>query len=283
MPLWTLYKEDSHTDVTPPLQLPSIIIVFFRAGVVVVHPPCSADPRRAVLHHLVPILLLRPIRLPLSFEIIEENPGLPLQFLHDAGPTPMLVLMLVSVPPTHGIIVGRLRVGLAVLSTHRFLVPGGRHTRSSSSSFHLSPCAPADLLALQMHAGRSLVATSDQQPLLHQPLDLHPVRDEQQLREGRALPGLQHPREAFRGRVGQDVVKITELALRPNGHGAAELLQPDLRPVLAQRPWQQLEVAQDFQPFVEIEFEVLLGRGTEEAASPATAFPMGDGTAHGAP
>lgn len=39
----------------------------------------------------------------------------------------------------------------------------------------------------------------------------------------------------------------------------------------------------DLEPFVQIELEVLLGGGTEEAAAPAATATVGDGLADGAP
>lgn len=76
------------------------------------------------------------------------------------------------------------------------------------------------------------------------------VFDEEEFWERALLPEVQHAGESGRGRVGEDVEEVGRDAFRPDGHGAAELLQPDLAPVLAHWPREEFEVAQNAEPFV---------------------------------
>ena len=127
-----------------------------------------------------------------------------------------------------------------------------------------------------------MMMTAEQQTFLDQALDLHPVLDEEQLRERALHAGADHARQPRRGGVGQDVPEIAEPALGPDGDRAGELLQPDGAPVLAQGPRQEFEVLEHLQPFVEVELEIRFRRGPEVSASPASAFAVRDGAADGA-
>lgn len=72
------------------------------------------------------------------------------------------------------------------------------------------------------------------------------------------------------------MVKVGGDALGPDRNGAAEFLQPDLTPVLAQRSGQELEMAEDSKPLIHIEFDILLDRGPQKPSAPPAAFTMGD-------
>ena len=115
-------------------------------------------------------------------------------------------------------------------------------------------------------------------------LHLNPVAipDELDLSKRTPLTLVQHPRQPIRTRVGKDVVKIRGDGFWPDGHGAAKFLQPDLAPVLAHGSREEFEVAQDFEPFVQVEFDVLLDRTAQEASTPASSPSMGYWTAYGA-
>lgn len=78
------------------------------------------------------------------------------------------------------------------------------------------------------------------------------------------------------------MIKIRGSGTRPDGYRAAETLEPDFGPVLAQGAGEEFEVAEDFEPFVEVEFYVLFRGGAEEAASPAAAFAVGYRSSDGA-
>lgn len=113
--------------------------------------------------------------------------------------------------------------------------------------------------------------------------DLESIFDEEEFWECRVLAEMEHARETGRGWVGKNVEEVGWDAFRPDGYGAAELLEPDLAPVLAHWAGQELELSQDSEPFVEVEFDVLFDGGAEEAAAPASAFAVGDWAADRAP
>lgn len=77
------------------------------------------------------------------------------------------------------------------------------------------------------------------------------------------------------------MVKVGRNALGPDCNGAAEFLQPDLTPVLAQRSRQELEMAEDSKPFIHIQFDILFDRGPQKPSAPPTAFTMGNRPADG--
>lgn len=77
------------------------------------------------------------------------------------------------------------------------------------------------------------------------------------------------------------MVKVGGDALGPDRNCAAEFLQPDLTPVLAQRSGQELEMAEDSKPLIHIEFDILLDRGPQKPSAPPAAFTMGDRPADG--
>ena len=56
-------------------------------------------------------------------------------------------------------------------------------------------------------------------------------------------------------------------------------MQPDFRPILSQGSRKKFEVPQYFEPFVEIEFEVLFCCAAEESTAPATTAAVGYGLA----
>ena len=72
------------------------------------------------------------------------------------------------------------------------------------------------------------------------------------------------------------MVKVRGYALRPDSDGAVEFLEPDLAPVLAQGPREKFQMAEDAEPFVQVEFDVLLDCGPEETAAPTPTFAVGD-------
>lgn len=48
------------------------------------------------------------------------------------------------------------------------------------------------------------------------------------------------------------MVKVRGYALRPDSDGAVEFLEPDLAPVLAQGPWEEFQMPEDAEPFVQV-------------------------------
>lgn len=86
---------------------------------------------------------------------------------------------------------------------------------------------------------------------------------------------MQHARQSLRSRIGEDSPEVGDDGARPDGDGAAELLEPDFGPVLAEGSRKKFEVAEDFEPFVKVEFEVLLGGTAEKTAAPAAAAAVG--------
>ena len=125
---------------------------------------------------------------------------------------------------------------------------------------------------MKMHAVPAM--SPKEQAVLDQSLDLHAVGNEQELGEGAGLSDLDHPREARRCGVGEDVEKVRNFAAGPDGDGPAEVLKPDLRPVLPERPREQFQMPEHFQPLAEIQLQVLLYCRAQKASSPASAAAM---------
>lgn len=71
-------------------------------------------------------------------------------------------------------------------------------------------------------------------------LDLKPVLDKFNLGESALLADMYHAGKSFGTRIGKNVYEIGGDGFWPNGHGATELLQPDLAPILAHRSWEEL-------------------------------------------
>lgn len=61
---------------------------------------------------------------------------------------------------------------------------------------------------------------------------------------------------------------------------AVKLLQPDPGPVLVHKLGQEFQVAQDFEPFGEIQLQKLFNRGRQESSTPAFAVQMAHRTTH---
>lgn len=93
--------------------------------------------------------------------------------------------------------------------------------------------------------------------LLNRAFQLGPVCDKLQLRESRLLAHVDHASQSLWRGVRQDVNEVRGDGLGPNGNRSAKTLQPQLAPVLTQGSWQKFEVAENLEPFVEIEFEIL--------------------------
>jgi hypothetical protein len=77
------------------------------------------------------------------------------------------------------------------------------------------------------------------------------------------------------------MVEVGGDALGPDRDGAAEFLQPDLTPVLAQWSRQELEMAEDSKPFIHVEFDILFNCGPQKPSAPPAAFTMRDRSADG--
>lgn len=273
-------------------------------------PPTPPLPqqRRAIIHHdriqypfplSLAFSLSLSLLLPLTLTILliePKNATLPLQLLHN--PTRPLR----RPPHTHAHPPSPQPKPLIILSLRLFLLsfpprpptphPLPLHMQTPLIAITLPPAArvrltipiplPNPIRILTHVPDRGTIALPHHNPLLDQPLDLHPISDKQQLRKRALLPGLQHPRQALRRRIAQNIPKIPHLTLGPNRHRPTKPLQPNLRPILAQRSWQQLQMPQHLEPLVEVELEVLLSGGAEEAAAPAAPAAVRDGAADGA-
>lgn len=90
---------------------------------------------------------------------------------------------------------------------------------------------------------------------------------------------MQHPTQLFRIRITQNAPKIRDNGSWPYRNRAGKLLKPDFGPVLTQGARKEFEVSDDFEPFVEIEFEILFCCATEETTSPAASATVGYGLA----
>lgn len=110
--------------------------------------------------------------------------------------------------------------------------------------------------------------------------DLESIFDEEEFGECGVLAEMEHAGEPAWGWVGEDVEEVGWDAFRPDRYGAAEFLEPDLAPVLAHWAGEEFELAQDPEPFVEVEFDVLFDGGTEEPSAPASAFAVCDWAAY---
>ena len=84
-------------------------------------------------------------------------------------------------------------------------------------------------------------------------------------------------------RITEYIEEVVEGRFGPDGNGSTEVLQPDFAPVLAQRSRQEFQVSEDFEPFVEVQLEVLLCGRSQETAAPAPTTAVGNGTSDSAP
>lgn len=94
------------------------------------------------------------------------------------------------------------------------------------------------------------------------------------------LADVDHALKSFRVRIREDMIKVGRDALWPDCHGPTELLKPDLAPILSQWSRKKFEVPKNTKPLVQVEFDVLFDRSTEETATPSSAFPMSDWSTH---
>lgn len=265
-------------------------------------PAPSFPPPALLARPVLLLLLLHALTLTLTVLLVEpKDPTLPLQLLHD--PTRPLAPgrgpqhSLPHCPPprmgVHVAILGSLRLGpqrqrampvahaLALhMQTQHVIAAAIRAGLPAPMTVSVAVAVPIG--ATRRGSNLGALAAAHHDALFDQTLDLHAIGDEQQLGEGALLTGLQHARQPVGRRVAEDVPEVAGLAFRPDGDRAAEALQPDLGPVLAERARQEFEVAEHLEPFVQVEFEVLLGGGAEEAAAPAAAAAVRDGAADGA-
>lgn len=71
------------------------------------------------------------------------------------------------------------------------------------------------------------------------------------------LANMDHPHEAFWTWVGENMPEVRRNALWPDCDSAAEFLEPDLAPILAQRSWEEFQMPQNAEPFVQVKLDVL--------------------------
>ena len=116
--------------------------------------------------------------------------------------------------------------------------------------------------------------------LLDEPLDFESIGDKLELGKCALLAFMDHACQSMRIRVRQDVVKVGCGGLWPNRDRSAELLQPQLTPILSQGTRQKLCMSDELEPLVHVKFEIMLESRQQIATAPSSALSMSNGVAN---